>query len=352
MAIPGVSDWQNQILSGVQAPITAANLRALNAWQQAEGGTYANNPFNTTLQTPQQVGAANSAGVRGYATPQAGIQATIDTLQNGNYGGILSALRAGNNPTAVAQAIANSPWGTGSGVLRVLGSPASSTPSSLPSPSPSLSPLPQTSGPSISSPSLSSPLGSPSLAMGVLGGLQSGNLIGGIMSGLMSGGMKPVASSLPKAGAPASVPLGGAPAGGPQPKLGSVKTGDPIPLKYQTSIGGEHATEGLDGFPAHDFFANAGSPVAAPVSGTIVKLSGHDPSEGPTEGPHGPFGWSVYVQGDNGRTYYLTHMGTRDVKVGQTIKAGQLLGTVGNYSKYGTPSHIHMGVSAPGVTVA
>jgi len=188
--------------------------------------------------------------------------------------------------------------------------------------------------------------------MGVLGGLQSGNLLGGIMSSMMMGGLPGTTTALPKAGAPASVPLGGAPSGGPQPKLSAIKTGDPIPIKYQTSIGGLHPTEGLDGFPAHDCFAPSGSPTAAPVSGTVVKLSGHDPSEGPTEGPHGPFGWSVYIQGDNGRTYYMTHMGTRDVKVGEQVKAGQLLGTVGDYAKYGTPSHIHMGVSAPGVQVS
>jgi hypothetical protein len=42
--------------------------------------------------------------------------------------------------------------------------------------------------------------------------------------------------------------------------------------------------------------APAGSPAVAPVGGKIIRLSGHDPSRGPTEGVHGPFGWSVYIQ--------------------------------------------------------
>jgi hypothetical protein len=68
-------------------------------------------------------------------------------------------------------------------------------------------------------------------------------------------------------------------------------------------------------------------------------------AQGPFEGPHGPLGWSVYIQGADGRTYYLTHMGSRNVKVGQTVRQGQQIGTVANYAKYGTPSHIHMGVN-------
>lgn len=124
--------------------------------------------------------------------------------------------------------------------------------------------------------------------------------------------------------------------------LGGFKPGDPV--IGGTSIGAEHDTAGLAGYPAHDYFAHPGSEVVSPVSGRIVKESGHDPALGPIEGPHGPLGWSVYVQGQDGHTYYLTHMGTRRVKVGQTVKAGTDLGTVANYDKYGTPSHIHMGV--------
>ncbi len=61
-------------------------------------------------------------GVKNYATYQDGIDANAHALMNGRYPNILDALRAGNSATAVAQAIANSPWGTHGGVLRVLAS--------------------------------------------------------------------------------------------------------------------------------------------------------------------------------------------------------------------------------------
>lgn len=126
------------------------------------------------------------------------------------------------------------------------------------------------------------------------------------------------------------------------PPRGPVKAG--VPVEGLTSIGGQHPTEGLAGYPAHDYFAPAGSEVVAPVSGKVIRLSGHDPKLGPIEGPHGPLGWSVYIQGTDGHTYYLTHMGSRSVRVGETLKAGTPIGTVANYAQYGTPSHIHMGV--------
>ena len=95
---------------------------------------------------------------------------------------------------------------------------------------------------------------------------------------------------------------------------------------------------------ARDVFAKAGSPVDAPISGKIVKLSGHDPSLGAVEGAGGPLGWSIYIQAPNGTRWYLTHLGSRNVKVGQTVKRGQVIGTVANYDKYGRASHVHVGI--------
>src|SRR5262245_15380791 len=121
-------------------------------------------------------------------------------------------------------------------------------------------------------------------------------------------------------------------------------TGKPVPGRFLSSVGAEHPTAGLPGYDAYDYMAKAGSPAVAPITGKVIKLSGHDPSGGPTQGVHGPFGWSVYIQGDDGHTYYMTHMGGRNVKVGQKVKAGQQIGTVGNYAKWGGADHIHMGV--------
>jgi murein DD-endopeptidase MepM/ murein hydrolase activator NlpD len=149
------------------------------------------------------------------------------------------------------------------------------------------------------------------------------------------------------AGAPAASSAG-APSGGsagtgrPGPVVRGFKPGRPV--ASGTSTGGVHQTDGLPGFPARDYFAPAGSAAVAPVSGTVIRLSGHDPKNGPTQGPHGPLGWSVYIKGSDGKTYFLTHMGSRSVKVGDRLKAGQKIGTVADYHKYGTPDHIHMGV--------
>jgi hypothetical protein len=140
------------------------------------------------------------------------------------------------------------------------------------------------------------------------------------------------------------------PSGAPPPPMtptvprGDFKPGSPVPVNMLSSIGAEHPTAGLDGYPAFDYMAKAGTPVVAPVGGKIVRFSGHDPSAGPTDGVHGPFGWSLYLQGTDGRNYYMTHLGSRDVKVGQTVRPGAVLGTIGDYAKWGGADHVHMGV--------
>jgi murein DD-endopeptidase MepM/ murein hydrolase activator NlpD len=127
-------------------------------------------------------------------------------------------------------------------------------------------------------------------------------------------------------------------------------------------VQGIHSTAGLSGqrlsyFPgtwpssdAVDFGGDAGAPVLAIESGSIVHLSGHDPNLGPADpqmGVHGPFGWSVYLKGDSGSFYYYTHLGTRSAIQGQRVSAGRQIGTIGNYAKYGGVNHTHVGV-APG----
>ena len=125
MAAPNFPGWQAQILTRIGAPVTPSNLQAFHAWTQAEAGTAANNPFNTTRVLPSGVpfpGATPyntipvSSGpplhVWQYASPQQGINATVQTLKNGYYQGILNALRAGSNAMAVARAVDASGWGT------------------------------------------------------------------------------------------------------------------------------------------------------------------------------------------------------------------------------------------------
>jgi hypothetical protein len=119
----------------------------------------------------------------------------------------------------------------------------------------------------------------------------------------------------------------------------------PIPSPYNQGHGGLHETEGLPGYPAYDFFANAGDPVIACESGIIHKLSGHDPNLPPPLGPHGPYAWSLYLKGDSGSDYYYTHLKTRSVGLGQRVQIGEQVATVANYLQYGTANHVHLGVA-------
>jgi cell wall-associated NlpC family hydrolase len=97
-------------------------MRALQAWQQAEGGSASFNPLNTT-QPSSGAGNYNSVGVKVYKSAQQGIHATAQTLLNGHYGSIVGLLRSGTaTAEQIGTAVAHSPWGTGGGVLRVLGS--------------------------------------------------------------------------------------------------------------------------------------------------------------------------------------------------------------------------------------
>lgn len=116
------------------------------------------------------------------------------------------------------------------------------------------------------------------------------------------------------------------------------------PCAALTTVGPEHPTAGLPGYPAHDWFAPTGTAVLSPVAGVVTRLSGHPPAQGPIAGPHGPLGWSVYIQGRDGHSYYLTHLGERSARVGQAVERGTPIGTVADWARYGTPSHVHMGV--------
>jgi hypothetical protein len=115
MAVP--RNWQRQLLRGIGAPITPANLQFLNEWHQREGGGDKNdanfNPLNTTQGAPGS-SSMNSVGVKRYRSGQQGIRATVQTLLNGYYNDIVGGLRSGK---ATSAQLASSPslkkWGTG-----------------------------------------------------------------------------------------------------------------------------------------------------------------------------------------------------------------------------------------------
>jgi hypothetical protein len=112
--------WARDFLTELGKPITAENVKAIAAWEQAEGTAASFNPLATTQSGFAGETRFNSVGVKNYASYQNGLDANVHALTNGRYANILAALGAGNSATAVAQAIANSPWGTGGLVLTVL----------------------------------------------------------------------------------------------------------------------------------------------------------------------------------------------------------------------------------------
>jgi hypothetical protein len=107
--------WAKTLLSRLGKPVTQANIRALTTWAAWEGGQWHNsahyNPLNTEQPEPGATNM-NKEGVKSYGSWDQGYTATIQTLNNGRYGKILSALTAGNNSTAVLKAVNHSPWGT------------------------------------------------------------------------------------------------------------------------------------------------------------------------------------------------------------------------------------------------
>lgn len=114
-------DWRTDVLKELGAPVTPNNLRFLNAWQQAEGTRARHNPLATTHGYPGS-GNFNSVGVKNYPSYEAGVYATVRTLQNGRYEPIVDGLRDGRvAPLELGRRVAASPWGTGQGVVRVLG---------------------------------------------------------------------------------------------------------------------------------------------------------------------------------------------------------------------------------------
>jgi hypothetical protein len=136
----------------------------------------------------------------------------------------------------------------------------------------------------------------------------------------------------------------------------------PVPKEFDLSpsppAAKPHNTDGLAGFPAYDFMARAGSPVIAPESGTIRRrdgstgFAGYDPALGPIGGPHGPLGWSIYLLGDSGTEYFITHLATRTCTVGEKVPIAQQIGTVADWRPWAdTPDHAHVGVNGGTVTI-
>lgn len=122
--------WAASLLGMGGWPATPNNVRAIVAWEKAEGGHWNNsakyNPLNTTQPMPGAGNTGTQGNIKVYRSWQQGLEASVKTINNGNYPQVVAALKRGNNAPAVARAIGASPWGTKGGLLS---STLASTPS-------------------------------------------------------------------------------------------------------------------------------------------------------------------------------------------------------------------------------
>lgn len=85
-----------------------------------------------------------------------------------------------------------------------------------------------------------------------------------------------------------------------------------------------------------DIFAPRGTAVVAAAPGRVIKAQSRESGLG---------GRTVTVRGNDGRFYYYAHMDSVNARVGQQVRPGQPLGTVGNTGNArSTPPHLHFSV--------
>jgi peptidoglycan LD-endopeptidase LytH len=91
--------------------------------------------------------------------------------------------------------------------------------------------------------------------------------------------------------------------------------------------GGRRRHQGID------LLAGAGTPLVAVKSGRITRLSNHDRGRG---------GISLWLRDARGTAYYYAHNQHNLVRLGQRVRAGQLLARVGaTGNAKGGPPHLH-----------
>jgi len=119
------AQWARDVLATLGDPQTASNQSFLESWIAKESGSgYAgtngsirSNPLNTTQPEPGSVGAGAQGNIASYPTVTEGLAGTAIALDNGYYGAIDSALKAGDAAKANASGALTSDlgtWGTGS----------------------------------------------------------------------------------------------------------------------------------------------------------------------------------------------------------------------------------------------
>jgi hypothetical protein len=91
---PQAEQFATAVISGLGAKSTQKNLDLMRAWFAAEGTSATNNPLATTLDGYGGV-SFNSVGVKNYPSLEAGVKATIRTLQSSYYTHIVELMQTG-----------------------------------------------------------------------------------------------------------------------------------------------------------------------------------------------------------------------------------------------------------------
>jgi murein DD-endopeptidase MepM/ murein hydrolase activator NlpD len=103
-------------------------------------------------------------------------------------------------------------------------------------------------------------------------------------------------------------------------------------------------------YPATDILAKQGCKFVSPIDGVVDEVSRTDVWSGKTNLGIERGGLYVSVIGTDGVRYYGSHLRTvvRSIQPGVSVKAGQILGTIGSTgSARGTSPHLHFGISWP-----
>ncbi len=100
----------------------------------------------------------------------------------------------------------------------------------------------------------------------------------------------------------------------------------PIPSKRQTQGFGS-------GHHGRDYGVPTGTPLVAPTKGRVVYAGKNNQG----------YGNLIEIQTDDGKTVYLAHLSQINVRMGQTVQAGQLIGKTGNTGN-STGPHLHLEV--------
>jgi cell wall-associated NlpC family hydrolase len=121
------------LLQKLGAPATPQNVSSLVGWQAREGGNWNNtakyNPLNTTQKEPGSGDTGSQGDIGVYKNWGQGLKATVDTLNNGDYGDIVGALKSGKG---LSGSLAGLHTWSGGGYSSIDGSPTVTAAKTIP----------------------------------------------------------------------------------------------------------------------------------------------------------------------------------------------------------------------------